>query len=924
MSSRFGNLAVKGAKFSRRASDDDEKGTIQDERKYTQERPVPDNSQASQLHPAGQLAGSSEAYLQMKKPPPSNSLTSSNTASETQAVPNSTPAVESKGQEEKYWKMSDDEPRNEGDVVIIHVCDENQQISKDFCCKRDILVKHMKYFEKFLAENENGYDDIDISVHCDVEIFEWLMTYIHEPDNPPKVEKSIIVSILISSEFLQMDSLVELCIQHVANNLSEIIKLPIDLSCISEKLINRIASITQPKTLSETRDRKDKILTKLYKRRVELDFSRKGSTGRSGPAGVASTSSSATSNASATRTIAASLTCCSHCGLVYLDNYVSYLSCKKSPPTVDFRGQLASRHSAIVGWSLTFYLKTLHSGGMGWDAIYWHVWAACVVFRVDDVMISALEVDRYSVEPDGLLIKRTVPRENEIRMNGTNGVDSSTMPSDVAASSPGIDGKDAASIGSTITSKSSSNGSPLLPPKAPYLFSLSQEDDGMINMQDGNTCKLFVNPHPEALIPVGNPAITPSLNPLRPPSVLAPLIFDLICTQMKYIVGIAHKPLIQKTAKSVVDSAKHLVTPPLVDFGEILWGNPSRRRLLLRNAGAGNSSSLSVASAISEDSERRRGRSPGRVTRNTPEASRKYSQSLPKGRPGGGTNNGGNGVPRSNTTIGIAGNDAGNNTGSSSNDGGGGSSDQENPQQQDGTGGGRPPVGGSVAATAASAERRTRSSSTGNRFGGSITSVGDASTKTTSPSSSTKKSFGPAAAVVVDDDLMSGETLINNIPVDAATAKQISVLQSLPPEVQYRIHQTKGPVHGLWMIAHPLQIRSNANKDMLQMVSESTLPPNKKIEWELDIMREYDEKRMEQFEKFLVSRRNKPAETNFDVKRSQQQAAQKTQQQQGGRSNARSGGGRGGASSGGGGASATNSGGGGSEYYKDRGRQINR
>jgi hypothetical protein len=23
------------------------------------------------------------------------------------------------------------------------------------------------------AENENGYDDIDISVHCDVEIFEW-------------------------------------------------------------------------------------------------------------------------------------------------------------------------------------------------------------------------------------------------------------------------------------------------------------------------------------------------------------------------------------------------------------------------------------------------------------------------------------------------------------------------------------------------------------------------------------------------------------------------------------------------------------------------------------------------------------------------------------------------------------------------------
>lgn len=172
-------------------------------------------------------------------------------------------------------------------------------------------------------------------------------------------------------------------------------------------------------TLSETKDRKDKILTKLYKRRVELDFSRKGSTApRSGSFTTSTTATAATTDGTpvaaaavstvppaSTRTIAASLTCCRHCGLAYLDNYVSLLTCRASPPTVDFRGQLASRHSAIVGWSLTSYLKTLHSGGMGWDAIYWHVWAACVVFRVDGVMISALEVDRYAVEPDGLLIR---------------------------------------------------------------------------------------------------------------------------------------------------------------------------------------------------------------------------------------------------------------------------------------------------------------------------------------------------------------------------------------------------------------------------------------------------------------------------------------------------------------------------------------
>ena len=158
---------------------------------------------------------------------------------------------------EKYWKNPSwvvggpaAAVATSEDMVVIHVCDENRQITKDFCCKRNILVKHMRYFERFLAENENGYDDIDISVHCDVEIFEWLMTYIHEPDLPPSLDKSIVVSILISSEFLQMDALVDVCLEHIAASLGEIIKLPIDLTCISDKLVNRLAVLTHPKVIN--------------------------------------------------------------------------------------------------------------------------------------------------------------------------------------------------------------------------------------------------------------------------------------------------------------------------------------------------------------------------------------------------------------------------------------------------------------------------------------------------------------------------------------------------------------------------------------------------------------------------------------------------------------------------------------------------
>ena len=136
------------------------------------------------------------------------------------------------------------------DLVIIHVYDETRQINRDFSCKRNLLVTHMKYFETFLTENENNnnYEDIDISVHCDVEIFDWLMKYIENVDlKPPILEKSVVISILISSEFLQMDRLVDYCLEFIMSCLSDIIKLPIDLSCISEKLVNRLAALTSPK-----------------------------------------------------------------------------------------------------------------------------------------------------------------------------------------------------------------------------------------------------------------------------------------------------------------------------------------------------------------------------------------------------------------------------------------------------------------------------------------------------------------------------------------------------------------------------------------------------------------------------------------------------------------------------------------------------
>lgn len=78
----------------------------------------------------------------------------------------------------------------------------------------------MKYFDKYLSDSKN-LDDIDISVHCDIAIFDWLMRYVHRKE--PKLELKNSISILISSDFLQMATLVDETIRFVAKNLPEIL-----------------------------------------------------------------------------------------------------------------------------------------------------------------------------------------------------------------------------------------------------------------------------------------------------------------------------------------------------------------------------------------------------------------------------------------------------------------------------------------------------------------------------------------------------------------------------------------------------------------------------------------------------------------------------------------------------------------------------
>ncbi|CAD7943196.1 unnamed protein product [Amoebophrya sp. A25] len=152
--------------------------------------------------------------------------------------------------------------------MTIYVFDETTGGSRNFTCRQDVLLQHMKYFRSYLSES-SASDDVEISVHCDVGVFAWLVRYMDNPAYISKLSASTVVSILISAQFLQMDALVEKCMDFLqTEGLDKVLALPIDLSCLTDGLLERLADRVGPESLEGIHDPEDKLISKLYDRHL--------------------------------------------------------------------------------------------------------------------------------------------------------------------------------------------------------------------------------------------------------------------------------------------------------------------------------------------------------------------------------------------------------------------------------------------------------------------------------------------------------------------------------------------------------------------------------------------------------------------------------------------------------------------------------
>jgi hypothetical protein len=117
----------------------------------------------------------------------------------------------------------------------------------------------------------------------------------------------------------------------------------------------------------------------------------------------------------------------------------------------------------------------------------------------------------------------------------------------------------------------------------------------------------------------------------------------------------------------------------------------------------------------------------------------------------------------------------------------------------------------------------------------------------------------------------------DRVPCKPRESNDISVIQTpwkhahlqlyhtLTPRLQQKLHGNGVMIHSVWIQAHPLQRSPSAYTREYQAIQEREAIRKRRMDWEMDLLRLYDEKRMANLEAQLLSaRRDKPASLSAD------------------------------------------------------------
>lgn len=193
-----------------------------------------------------------------------------------------------------------------------------------------------------------------------------------------------------------MNELSEKCILFIANNLEAIVQVPCVLSSISERLLAKLAVCLPVSRLHDLVDKKDKIKSKLFQRKIEFMFdpTKLDSIFDSKKSLILnewkSSTSTTTSTSSSTdpsylnylyehENDASTLFRCKLCSRHMTKSQCATLACNLA--VLDKHGEYIYLHVPDERFELMALLRTLKERLKTWQWVYWFIWCLTKSFR---------------------------------------------------------------------------------------------------------------------------------------------------------------------------------------------------------------------------------------------------------------------------------------------------------------------------------------------------------------------------------------------------------------------------------------------------------------------------------------------------------------------------------------------------------------
>jgi hypothetical protein len=244
--------------------------------------------------------------------------------------------------------LIDKDNNNESSQITITVCDEAKSLKRQFTCNRSLLIREMRYFADYLKDEPDQIEEVDISVHCDLDIFQWLMLFVNRRSSSkcPELEPRVAVSILISSDFLKMDKLVRQSLDYIHEHINEIMATNCNVSCIPDPLFRQLAKqFDNPYEIEQIYDRKNKIRGKLFEYNLEQILTEK------------------------------KIIRCQYCLTIMTVEQMECLPCLTDRLIFNTNGKLSFQHKIDFKFDINQWVKDLHTRGENsWRNTFWIVW----------------------------------------------------------------------------------------------------------------------------------------------------------------------------------------------------------------------------------------------------------------------------------------------------------------------------------------------------------------------------------------------------------------------------------------------------------------------------------------------------------------------------------------------------------------------